>query len=162
MNRREFAHFLASGGIAIATGDIAILKGDSSTPTFYFVDGYHGGAKGHMPSGAWRDILNTMRAIPSWKLGLDIEPESWDALLRDDPAAYHELKAYLESTAPAPRVEMLGGTFSQPYGWAVNGESNIRQLNRGMEVIRRHFPRTLLETYAVQEPCWASCLSQIL
>ena len=46
-----------------------------------------------MPAGAWRDILNTMRAIPSWKLGLDIEPESWDALLRDDPAAYHELKS---------------------------------------------------------------------
>ena len=31
-----------------------------------------------------------------------------------------------------------------------------------MEIIRRHFPRTLLETYAVQEPCWASCLPQIL
>ncbi len=50
-----------------------------------------------MPDGAWRDILNTMRQIPSWKLGLDIEPESWDALLRDDPEAYRELKAYLES-----------------------------------------------------------------
>jgi alpha-mannosidase len=161
MTRREFARFLSSG-IAIATADVAILEADSSTPTLYFVDGYHGGAKGHMPAGAWRDILNTMRAIPSWKLGLDIEPESWDALLRDDPGAYHELKSYLESTAQAPRVEMLGGTFSQPYGWAVNGESNIRQLTRGMEIIRRHFPRTLLETYAVQEPCWASCLPQIL
>ncbi len=117
---------------------------------------------GHMPAGAWRDIMNAMRDIPAWKLGLDIEPESWDALLRDDPVSYRELKAYLESPDPLPRIEMVGGTFSQPYGWAVNGESNVRQFTRGIEIIRRHFPKAFLETYAVQEPCWASCLPQIL
>ena len=51
-----------------------------------------------MPAGAWRDIVNTMRALPAWKLCLDIEPASWDVLLRDDPGAYHELADYLEST----------------------------------------------------------------
>jgi len=163
MNRREFGQWLTGGGLLAASREAAsAVEADSATPTFYFADGYHGGAKGHMPPGAWRDILNTMRQIPAWKLGLDIEPESWDALLRDDPAAYRELKAYLESTEPIPRVELLGATFSQPYGWAVNGESNIRQLTRGMEMLRRHFPRAVLETYAVQEPCWASCLPQIL
>ncbi len=151
--------FYRAGGLLISAAE---LDADSSTPLVYFADGYHGGAKGHMPSGAWRDILNTLQEIKPWKLGLDIEPESWDALLRDDPVSYRELQAYLESPASLPRVEMLGGTFSQPYGWAVNGESNIRQFVRGIGMIRRHFPTTALETYAVQEPCWASCLPQIL
>ncbi len=163
MNRREFGRWLSGGGLLLLSGSAASpLEADSATPTVYFVDGYHGGAKGHMPAGAWRDILNTMRRIPAWKLGLDIEPESWDALLLDDPEAYRELKAYLESAQPIPRIELLGATFSQPYGWAVNGESNIRQLTRGLGMLRRHFPRAAVETYAVQEPCWASCLPQIL
>jgi alpha-mannosidase len=159
MNRREFGKLLSAGAMAAGAAN---AQSGAATPTFYFADGYHGGAKGHMPPGVWRDILNTMREMPHWKLNLDIEPESWDALLRDDPAAYHELKNYLEHAEDIPRIEMVGATFSQPYGWAVNGESNIRQLTRGMEIIRRHFPRTALETYAVQEPCWASCLPQIL
>ncbi len=133
-----------------------------STPTLYFADGYHGGVKGHMPAGAWRDILNTMRAIPQWKLCLDIEAKSWEVVLRDDPQAYRELQAYLEQQGLHDRVEMVAGTFSQPYGWAISGESNIRQLQRGAEIIRRHFPKTALVTYAVQEPCWSSALPQIL
>jgi alpha-mannosidase len=159
MTRREFDRILSGTGLLMS---VARLEAQSATPIVYFADGYHGGSKGHMPSGAWRDILNALREITPWKLGLDIEPESWDVLLRDDPVSYRELRAYLESPAPRPRVEMLGCTFTQPYGWAVNGESNIRQFIRGMGIIRRHFPTTVLSTYAVQEPCWASCLPQIL
>ena len=135
---------------------------EEAVPTLYFADGYHGGAKGHMPAGAWRDILNTLRDLPQWKLCFDIEAPTWDVVLRDDPQAYHELKAYLEQTALDSRIEMVAGTFSQPYGWAIGGESNIRQLTRGAELIRRHFPKTTLTTYAVQEPCWSSALPQIL
>ena len=53
-----------------------------STPTLYYVDGYHGGVRGHMPAGSWRDILNTLRDLPDWKLCLDIEPASWEVLRR--------------------------------------------------------------------------------
>ena len=60
------------------------------------------------------------------------------------------------------RVEMVNGMFSQPFGWAQGGESNIRQLLRGREEITQHFPNAVIETYAVQEPCWASCLPQLL
>ncbi len=56
----------------------------------------------------------------------------------------------------------MNGTFSQPFGWAQGGESNIRQLLRGREIILEHFPNTVIDTYAVQEPCWASCLPQLL
>ena len=160
MNRREFAKGVV-GGVALMSAELADSQ-TGSTPTFYFVDGYHGGVRGHMPPGSWRDILNAMRDLPQWKLCLDIEPESWDVLRREDPQAYAELKAYLDSQPVDARVEMVAGTLSQPYGWAVCGESNIRQLLLGRKLIRKHFPNALPVTYAVQEPCWASCLPQIL
>ena len=43
---------------------------------YYAVDGYHGGKYGHMPLGAFRDILQKLRENPDWKLSLDIEPVS--------------------------------------------------------------------------------------
>ena len=115
-----------------------------------------------MPAGSWRDILNAMRAIPEWKISLDIEPASWDDLRREDPQAYRELRKLLDDRTVNARVEVVNGTFSQPFGWAQGGESNIRQLLRGREVIKQHFPNAVVETYAVQEPCWASCLPQLL
>ncbi len=161
INRRNFAKSL---GTAFVFGGAPFARAatESAVPTVYFVDGYHGGVKGHMPPGSWRDILNALRDNPQWKLCLDIEPASWDVLRREDPRAYRELKTYLTHQAVDARIEMVAGTFSQPYGWAVCGESNIRQLLLGRKIIREHFPDTYLGTYAVQEPCWASCLPQIL
>ena len=163
MNRRNFAKTMT---LALAGLKARSALGESSEsgeiPTLYYGDGYHGGIIGHMPMGAWRDILNAMRDLPEWKISLDIEPNSWAELLRRDPQAYWELKTYLDNTQVNARVEMVGCTFSQPYGWAIGGESNIRQMLRGCEVIREHFPRTVLASYVVQEPCWSSCLPQIL
>ena len=160
MNRREFAKGL---GAALAAAQAsAQTPAGGATPTLYYVDGYHGGSRGHMPAGAWRDILNAMRAIPEWKISLDIEPASWDDLRREDPEAYREMRKLLADRAVNARVEMVNGAFSQPFGWAQGGESNIRQLLRGREVIKEHFPNAVIETYAVQEPCWASCLPQVL
>ncbi len=115
-----------------------------------------------MPAGAWRDILTCLRSTPSLKLCLDIEAASWVRLAEDDPQSFAELKELLQHSGVQPRVEMVGGTFCQPYGWALTGESNIRQLVYGLEITRKSFPGLPVDTYAVQEPCWASCLSQIL
>ena len=46
------------------------------------------------------------------------------------PQAYRELRNLLDDRAVNARVEMVNGTFSQPFGWANGGESNIRQLLR--------------------------------
>jgi alpha-mannosidase len=134
----------------------------TSTPTLFYMDGYHGGVRGHMPEGCWRDILQAMERHPEWKLSLDVEADSWSVLERQDSATLRRLIELLNQSTPTPRVEMTGGTFSQPYGWAISGESNIRQMARGLELIHRSFPGLRVETYAVQEPCWASCLPQIL
>jgi alpha-mannosidase len=163
VDRREFVKRLGLGtAILHSRSAFAQVQDQGPTPTLYYVDGYHGGVRGHMPAGCWRDILNSLRVLPDWKLSLDVEAASWDVLRREDPEAYGELKAYLDSQPLDARVEMVGDTFCQPYGWAVGGESNIRQLIRGREIIRAHFPKAALQTYAVQEPCWSSCLPQIL
>lgn len=156
MNRRQFVK-------SALAGTQALLSYADGVPTLlYFVDGYHGGVRGHMPSGAWRDIVTRLQATPDWKLCLDIEPASWVRLAEDDPDSLAVLASFLEASAAAPRVEMVGGTFAQPYGWAMTGESNIRQLVRGLQVIHESFPNLPVDTYAMQEPCWASCLPQIL
>ena len=157
MNRRDFVTSVLIG--------LPVLKSAAAQEDktlLYFVDGYHGGLRGHMPAGAWRDIVTRLQTTPAWKLCLDIEAESWSRVAERDPESFEEIKQYLNQPPDSARVEMVSGTFSQPYGWAVTGESNIRQLVRGLEVIRASFPGLTIDTYAVQEPCWASCLPQIL
>lgn len=156
MTRREVLRLGAMGAASIA------LPASADESSFlYFMDGYHGGIRGHMPDGSFRDILSALREYPSWKLSLDVEPSSWSVLELRDPEAFQELVSYLVPSSHA-RVEMVAGTFSQPYGWALSGESNIRQMQRGLQVIGQSFPEVRVVSYAVQEPCWSSCLPQIL
>jgi len=156
MNRRRFVESV------LASTQILRTYAADGQLLLYFVDGYHGGVRGHMPAGAWRDIVTRLQSTPDWKLCLDIEPASWTRLAEDDPDAFVLLKRFLTAAKTPGRVEMVGGTFAQPYGWAMTGESNIRQLVRGLQVIRESFPGLAVNTYAMQEPCWASCLPQIL
>lgn len=65
---------------------LALLLLASGTPVrsqqrVYFVDGYHGGVYGHYPV-AWktRFITDQMAAHPEWRIGLEIEPETWDTV----------------------------------------------------------------------------------
>ncbi|NLG24093.1 MAG: hypothetical protein GX558_01950 [Clostridiales bacterium] len=128
----------------------------------YYADGYHGGIRGHMPLGCWRDILSQLRDRPDWKLSIDVEPISWDFLKQRDPAAYDELRELLRDDSIASRLEMVSGSYAQPYGWITDGESNIRHLTLGLKELKRHFPWLTVDTYAVQEPCWTSALPQML
>jgi alpha-mannosidase len=128
----------------------------------YFMDGYHGGIRGHMPLGAWRDILDQMKLRPQWRLSIDVEPVSWDYLKERDPESYAEFAALVKDNADNARVEIVAGSYAQPYGWITDGESNIRHLTMGLAILKKHFPDTAVDTYAVQEPCWTSALPQIL
>ena len=125
----------------------------------YYMDGYHGGIRGHMPLGSWRDILDALARNPGWKLSIDVEPVSWDYLRERDPRAYDELCELLRDGS---RLEIVAGSYAQPYGWITDGESNIRHLILGRKIVKEHFPFVSVDTYAVQEPCWTSALPQIL
>ncbi|MDF2543951.1 MAG: glycosyl hydrolase 38 domain protein [Herbinix sp.] len=127
----------------------------------YFVDGYHGGIEGHMPVGSWEDILDAMDRHQEWKLSLEIEPESWEYLRIHNNEVYQRLQHFVSDEKTADRVELISGSYAQPFCWAINGESNIRQLIRGVELIHKHFGDVVVDTYAVQEPCFTSALPQI-
>lgn len=126
----------------------------------YYIDGYHGGIRGHMPLGCWRDILEMLKKCPEWKLCIDVEPISFDELQHRDPAAYDELNKMIQSADG--RLELVSGSYGQCYGYLTDGESNIRHLLMGIDKLREHFPDAELTTFAVQEPCWTSSLPQIL
>src|SRR5205809_423037 len=103
MNRRTFAKTAAAALSPLVT---RTTRGDNGpAPTVYYVDGYHGGIRGHMRLGCWRDILDRMREFPSWKVSLDIEPESFQYVRQRDPEAFHQIRRYLEDASPAPRME---------------------------------------------------------
>lgn len=138
------------------------VPGIAGDPVLFFVDGYHGGVWGHMPLGAWSDILDALDRHPEWKVSLDIEPASWDAVQTTDPISYNRIRRYLEHSGYDARIEVLAGSYAQPFAWAIGGESNIRHLTRGLELLACHFPGLVVDTYAVQEPCWTSCMPQIL
>src|SRR5262245_38552048 len=113
MQRRKFLQ--AMGVVSTVGLERLAYAQNASIPRLYYVDGYHGGVKGHMPPGSWRDILNTLRDLPKWKLCLDIEPASWDALKLEDPTAFAELKTYLDKQPLDARIEFVNGTFAQPF-----------------------------------------------
>lgn len=125
----------------------------------YFVDGYHGGIYGHYPV-EWKTqfIVDQLSMHPDWRICMEIEPETWDTVQVQTPEAYRQFKRLASST----RVEFTNPTYAQPYCYNISGESIIRQFQYGIKKINKHFPEVDFVTYSVEEPCFTSCLPQIL
>ena len=141
----------------------AVCLGNSgmSEPA-YFADGYHGGVYGHYPDRYTRFLVDTLKDNPRWKINLEIEPETWDRVRTNDPAAYQELKALAEDQSSQGRIEFVNPAYGQAYLWNISGESCIRQLSYGMRKVQEHFPGVIFTTYASEEPCFTSALPGIL
>lgn len=126
----------------------------------YFVDGFHGGVYGHYPletyTGYMCDLLDDN---PDFKIGLEIEPETWDSVRVVAPLDYGRLR---ERLAEGDRVEYNNPTYAQPYFFNIGGESVIRQLEYGIRKLEGHFPGIRINTYACEEPCFTSCLPTVL
>ena len=130
--------------------------------TAYFVDGYHGGIWGHYPLGFTSYIIGELNKHPDWRLNLEIEPETWDRDAKMDVSGYNALRALLNDTTAAARLEYVNPTYAQPYMYNISGESIIRQFSYGMKHLKKHFPRLTFKTYASEEPCFTSALPQLL
>lgn len=138
---------------------LLLLGGRSEARRPDFVDGYHGGIYGHYPV-AWKTgfINRMLESHPEWSICLEIEPETWDSVARHTPKDY----ARFQEFATSPRVEFTNPTYAQPYCYNISGESLIRQFTYGIKKLKEHFPQVELTTYATEEPCFTSCLPQIL
>ena len=125
----------------------------------YFVDGYHGGVYGHYPL-KWKTqfIVDNVKKHPLWRIGLEIEPETWDSVKVVTPKAYREFAAMLAGN----QIEFTNPAYAQPYCYNISGESIIRQFRYGIDKMHSHFPDVKFSTYSVEEPCFTSCLPMIL
>ena len=85
------------------------LYATSGTPATeapaYFIDGYHGGIYGHIPSWQTRFMVDQLRAHPDWKINLELEPESWDSIALKDPQAYTEFSGLFADQSAEGRIE---------------------------------------------------------
>lgn len=125
----------------------------------YFADGFHGGVYGHYPLDTYTDyMMDQLERHPNWRIGLEIEPETWDSVKVRTPEAYRRW----QSVVVSPQVEYTNPAYAQPYMYNILGESIIRQLQYGIRKLHEHFPEMTFSTYATEEPCFTSQLPQIL
>jgi len=139
---------------------LASLIGISQTA--YFIDGYHGGIYGHLPSWQTKFMVEQLAAHPDWKINLELEPESWDSIAKSDPVNYAAFQRLIADQSAGGRIEYVNPAYGQSYLYNISGESIIRQFDYGMQRLRRHFPGIVFSTYSSEEPCFTSALPQIL
>ena len=135
-------------------------KADAQTS--WFIDGYHGGVYGGYPELYTRFLVDMLNKNPEWKINLEIEPETWDKVERDDPDAYAQFKALAADQSAGGRIEFINPDYAQSYLYNISGESIIRQFSYGMKKIRAHFPNAVFSSYSSEEPCFTSALPEIL
>ncbi|SCB98613.1 alpha-mannosidase [Chitinophaga costaii] len=128
----------------------------------YFIDGYHGGFYGHYPDDYTAFINEQLQAHPAWKINLELEPVTWDAVQRREPEAYAVFKQTMSREAANGRIEYVNPSYGQSYLYTGSGESMIRQFSYGMQKIKAHFPEATFTTYSSEEPCFTSALPQVL
>lgn len=125
----------------------------------WFVDGMHGGVYGHYPMKTYTQFLNDqLEKHPDWRLGLEIEPETWDTVLVQTPEEYKRFQQHMAGK----QLEYTNPSYAQSYLYCIQGESIIRQFQMGMQLLQKHFPGLRMQTYAVEEPCFTSCLPTLL
>ena len=137
---------------------VSILGKVSSQQQAYFVDGYHGGVYGHYPMWVTQFMTDKLSQHSEWRIGLEIEPETWDTVKVKEPVAYNNFRSIVTDK----RIEFTNPSYAQPYLYNISGESIIRQFEYGIKKIHQHFPDVTFTTYSVEEPCFTSSLPQIL
>jgi len=134
----------------------------SAAQTAYFIDGYHGGIYGHLPSWQTSFMVEKLAQYPDWKINLELEPESWDTIAIHDPVSYNAFRQLFADQSAQGRIEYINPAYGQSYMYNISGESIIRQFYYGMSKLRQHFPTAVFSTYSSEEPCFTSALPQIL
>ncbi|HLK17034.1 MAG TPA: hypothetical protein VKT78_19670 [Fimbriimonadaceae bacterium] len=88
----------------------------------------------HVLPGSVQDMLRFCRESGA-KGNVNFDGIGYEKLAAESPEAFAELKAAVQSGA----VEVVGGSYGQPYGLFHGGESNVRQRVYGARTIRRLF-----------------------
>ena len=76
-----------------------------------------------------RDSVEIFDRPPHMKTCLEMDARAYEKISEKFPETAARLKNYLA----AGHLELIGGTYGQPMGTTVGGESNIRQIVMGRE-----------------------------
>jgi alpha-mannosidase len=79
------------------------------------------------------DAMGMADRAPHVKTCLELDARAYEFMAEKFPEVAERLKKYLAED----KVELIGGTYSQPLGTMFSGESNIRQLVYGRRTIRK-------------------------
>lgn len=79
------------------------------------------------------DCLAMADYDPSVKSGINLDALAYAMIVESNPEVIARLKRYLAQG----KVEIIGGTYGQPMGSMVSGESNVRQLVVGQQTIQK-------------------------
>ncbi|HVP91066.1 MAG TPA: hypothetical protein VMS75_07595 [Terriglobales bacterium] len=79
------------------------------------------------------DAMEMADRPPHVKTCINLDARAYELMAEKFPEVASRLKLYLA----AGKVELIGGTYGQPMGTTISGESNIRQIVMGRETIRR-------------------------
>lgn len=126
----------------------------------WYADGYHAGLflrNRESLVHSLAQICHGLRERPTWKVNLEVEGYALEVLAQEE----WDLMGQLRELVRLGRVEIISGSYTQPLPWVIDGESTIRNLKVGKEIVRQALGCDVV-TYAVQEPCWSSQLPQLL
>ena len=79
------------------------------------------------------DAMEMADRPPHVKTCINLDARAYEFMAEKFPEVAERLKKYLA----AGKVELIGGTYGQPMGTTISGESNIRQIVVGRETIRK-------------------------
>ncbi len=79
------------------------------------------------------DAMELADRPPHAKTCLNLDARAYEFMAEKFPEVADRLRRQLA----AGQVELIGGTYGQPMGTTISGESNIRQMVTGREVIRK-------------------------
>ena len=79
------------------------------------------------------DAMGMADLAPHVKTCLELDARAYEFMAEKFPEVTERLKKYLADD----KVELIGGTYGQPLGTMFSGESNIRQLVYGREIIKK-------------------------
>jgi alpha-mannosidase len=140
MNRREFVHTGLAGGALLAAPSWEVAAAEADGPSFcltianhwsYIGIGWQLGIESCVLSAV--DAMEVADRPPFAKTLLNLDARAYEFMAEKFPEVTARLKKYLD----AGKVELIGGTYSQPMGTMYSGESNIRQIVLGREIIRK-------------------------
>ncbi len=79
------------------------------------------------------DAMEMADRPPHVKTCINLDARAYEFMAEKFPEVTERLKRYLKEG----KVELIGGTYGQPMGTTISGESNIRQIVMGRELIQK-------------------------